>query len=198
VYLLPDGGVTGVPEPVRVWDSHLEALPQLRPRIGWRRVANLRALAGASAAASAAGAARGYGPARRVQALVDQQRNVLVPPATLFGREFCVSHGAFDFLVFAVSHDRPDVVVIDVDPLAVARRMEFSLLYERLDLLGAFLKYRFAFPDAGAERIEAAIEQQRELLCDRFKGRLAYELRHPFPAPIPAMVDAIDPVLRQS
>jgi hypothetical protein len=96
---------------------------------------------------------------------------------------------------FLVSHEAPEVTVEPVDPHDVARRMLFSLRYERLDLVSAYLKFRFAFPGASNEVIERADELERDALPQVLADKEAYAVHHPFPAPIPALFDAIAPLL---
>jgi hypothetical protein len=117
-------------------------------------------------------------------------------PAQLFGPERCVGTGSLDSLVFVVSWDAPDVVVEQVDPMEIARRMVSSLQYERLRLVASSLKFRFALPGPVSEVLTRAEEIEAELLLQAFSQIPAVTLYHPFPAPIPAMVDTLSAALQ--
>jgi hypothetical protein len=59
--------------------------------------------------------------------------------------------------------------------------MVSSLAYERRDLMEAYYKFRFAFPERSSELIEVALEREREVLRAVLEGKSAYEIRHPYP-----------------
>jgi len=171
VYLGDDGRrMFGIPEPIRVWDWQIRDVPWLHARLRRGDRARLAALRGV--ASGVAGLARGsHGLARfarRVQPLLDRQRWVQIPPRETFGADRCVREGAPEKLFFVASHEAPEVVVRRADPLAIARRMVFSLAEERSDLLSLYRKFRFAFPgtrnvfleESGAIFIQILLNQQ--------------------------------------
>jgi hypothetical protein len=197
VYVGADGGpMYGLPQPITLWDWHLEDLPRFRAGLGWRGRSKLRA-------STAVQAFERRAPDRvvasstmtRVLGLTSRQLYVTVRPQALFGESSCALMGNLDKVFFLVSAEDPEVRVEPADPNDVARRMLFSLRYERLELLSAYLKFRFAFPQASNELIERADELEREALPQAFSDKEAYVVYHPFPAPIPALVDAIAPLL---
>lgn len=200
VYIEPvNGRMVGVPEPIRIWDWHLGDLPAVRGRLG--RPDRLR-LAG-TRLAEAGLAGLGSGPigrtpvgrlARRARALAHQQRNVQVPPRRLFGDATC-REAPLDVVVLVGSHAAPETVVAPVSGAEVAARMAHSLAYEALPLAEHVLKYRFAFPDAAVDGLADAEARRRALLDATLAGRPAFALWHPYPAPIPALFDALRPVL---
>jgi hypothetical protein len=73
--------------------------------------------------------------------------------------------------------------------------MVFSLQHERLDLLAHYLKFRFAFPDRSNALIEHAEEMQRAALERALEGKEAYVVAHPYPAPIRAVYEVMDPLI---
>jgi hypothetical protein len=121
-----------------------------------------------------------------------------MPPERLFNAAEVRLSSRVDCLFFVASHELPDVTVRPIDPQQVARRMAFSLQYERLDFMSYYLKYRFAFPERRNELIERAGQLERELLIQALAGKEAYEVYHPYPVPIPAMFDAISPLINRS
>lgn len=201
IYLAQDGrSMHGLPEPIRLWESHLSDLPQYRARIGFGDRARLRALKFAAALLERNSGLRANGSSSlnvsiRLSRLLRKQQSVQISPRELFG-DLSGSHtGTPQKFFFVVSHEGAD---IRVEPLAsdeVARRMVFSLQYERLDFMSSYLKFRFAFPDARNEFIEQAEELQREMLLRAMADKPAYVVYHPYPAPIPALFDAISPLV---
>jgi hypothetical protein len=201
VYLSGDGGtVTGIPEPIRVWDSHLRTVPHHWHDVPASGRARLRVISGVrdlvdrlprGVRRSKLGRA-----ADRVLPLLEAQAHVDLTPAALVG----AGHGAvvapFDRLFWVVSADRPDIAVSPVEARSVAERMVFSLQYERLDLLGWYHRFRYAFPDAANPLLETAEELERKLLLQVVDGKPAWRVEHPYPVDIPALYDAMSPHCR--
>jgi hypothetical protein len=189
----------GIPEPIRLWDWHLPDLPWARARIGWRARARLHSIKAAVRAEAvlprrlsrtAAGRI-----ANRAVPLAERQLNVLMEPRRLFGPESCILEGPLDKVFFVVSHESPDVVVAPADAEDVARRVAFSLTHERLELLAAYGKARFAHPALASPFLDGADQLERDLLQSALVGKETFSVHHPFPAPIPALVDAVAPLL---
>jgi hypothetical protein len=188
----------GIPEPIKLWDWHLPDLPQYRALLGHGGRARLRGLLAAERAADAAGQIAPGRSARaleRVSRLVENRRWANVHPEQLFGEANCVLEGPLDKLFLVIGDEQPDVRVEAIDALEVARRMVFSLEFERLDLRAAYLKFRFAFPERSNPILEDSERVHAELLGGALGGQEAYAVYHPFPARIPALFDAIAPLL---
>jgi len=189
VYVSRDGArICGIPEPIRIWHWQLDQLPEYAALIGKREHARLRAI---ELLLRRDGALRRAGGAR-LAALLRRQLYVDVDPQRLFG-----SLGGltvqFDRLFFLMTHDAPELTVEPIDPLDVARRMAFSLQYESLDLRAAYLKFRFAFPDAWNRLFEQAEELQREALERTLIDKPAFVVHHPYPVSLRALFDAMSP-----
>ena len=73
--------------------------------------------------------------------------------------------------------------------------MVFSLEDERDEFMAYYLKFRFAFPEKNNELIDNAESIQREILQKVLAGKKTYAVYHPYPVSIPALYDAINPVL---
>jgi hypothetical protein len=201
IYLGGGGGrVVGIPEPIRLWDWHLDQLPaglvparsRMRLRLGRLVVDTGDRLT--RNGASSAGLARLL---RRSTHLVEGQLHVDVPPALLFGAA-TNREAPFDRLFFVVSHESPEIVVEPVDPLEVARRMVFSLAFERRDLAAYYAKYRFAFPDAPNPVLERAEELEREALERAFVDKPAFVVRHPYPVSLERLYERLRPFCESS
>lgn len=193
VYLLPDGShMFGVPEPMRIWNWHLQDLPQFRARMKRKDQMRMRALGllGGSLGALSK-TVKGLGRARPI---VQRQMYVHFPPRRLFGEQNLCEVGQVQRVIFAASHASPEITVQPVDPLLVAERMLHSLAEEQLPLLQAYWKYRFAFPERKNSWIETMPALQRQLLTEWLAGKQAVELLHPYPVRIPALFTALEPI----
>jgi len=201
IYLTEDGRqMFGIPEPIRFWDSHFREMREFRRRLSWRDRARLSLLrwltvvtqVGMNLVAPAAA------PESRLLSLLRRQQYVQVAPSEFFGTSFGPCVGAPDKIFFVVGHHEADVRVEPINALEVARRMLASLQYERLDFTSHYLKFRFAFPDLRNHFIERAEELERKILIRCLADKPAFAVYHPYPAPIPAMVEAISPFLSQA
>jgi hypothetical protein len=205
VYLDQNGRMHGIPEPIRVWDSHLTDLPQLRrrlPRGSRSKLWTLKRLIGL------VNAGRNGLPryvSGRVLSLLNRQLHVQVPPEKLAGYfaarggetksvSLGTLTGSCDKLVFIGSHDSPKVVARPIDPREVARRMVFSLQQEQQVLQSHYWMFRFAFPQRSNPLIEQLESLQRARLSEFLAGKEAYEVLHPYPAPIPKLFDVMRPL----
>jgi len=197
VYLPGDGRMLGIPEPMRVWEWHLDDLPSLRGRVGRRDRARLRAVHWAERAVRSA-AAGGGGLAGRTADAVGRQRFVHVQPQTFFGAGASALVGRLDRLFLTVTHYDTRVVVLPVTPTEVAQRMTASLQVERSRLWEAYAQALFAFPHDRSPVLEAAGSREAELLVRALSGVPAHEVRHPYPVDIPAVVRAMRPLLPTS
>ena len=196
IYVDGDGGrVVGIPEPLRLWDWHLKQLPpdlvsarsRLRLRLG-RLVVGTRDRLARNGLRSAAPSLL-----RRTAYLVEGQLHVDVPPGRLFGAATS-GEAPFDRLFFVVSHESPEIVVEPVDPLEVARRMVFSLAFERRELAAYYAMYCFAFPGAPNQVLERAEELEREALERGFAGKPAFVVQHPYPVSFERLYEALEPL----
>jgi hypothetical protein len=192
--------VHGLPEPIRLWDWHLAQLPEVRAKAGTAAMARLRGLRAAADAGTAIARRReGRGKvgtlATRGANLVKGQLHLDAPPERLFGAEALALTSSFDRLFLVTSADGPETVAEPVDPLEVAARMAASLRFERAPLMALYEKFRFAFPDAGNEHLEAAPAREAELLRQVFAGKPAWEVRHPYPLDFAALHAAMAPLV---
>jgi hypothetical protein len=192
VYITADGArMYGIPEPIRVWDWHLQDLPQYRELVGRRDQARL----GAIKLAQSAGRVMPRKLGGRVMPLLKRQLFVDVHPKKLFGAGFGAMTGTLDKIFFVASHEAPDVTVRPIEAQEIAQRMVFSLQYERLPFMAFYMMFKFAFPERSNPLIEGAEERQREVLTRVLLGKPAHAVYHPYPVPIPALYDAIRPLL---
>jgi hypothetical protein len=200
---LEEGGhrMFGIPQPIRVWDWHLDHLPKYRALLDRRQRLRLRVLGAVAKGASRAienARVRRSAPGRligRLLPLLQKQLHVDWPPEQIFGSSSLALSGAPDKVFLVASHELPNVTVERVPPGEVADRMIFSLQYERDVLMACYRKFRFAFPDRPNALIDQADELQRTLLAKALEGKDVYTVHHPYPVAIPALFEAIRPLL---
>lgn len=202
IYLSADGQeMYGIPEPIRVWDWHLQEMPQYRALVGPADRARLWALGSFVRGADwglSKKRGRATGPVRllsRMQHLVKRQLHVQLFPRQLFPDGTRSLSGKPDKLFFVASHELDEITLQEIDAQEVAQRMVFSLQEERMDFMSYYMKFRFAFPEARNVLIEQIEELQREILLRALSGKEAYAVYHPYPVSIPALFDVMKRVL---
>jgi hypothetical protein len=199
IYLPASGEVGyGVPEPIRVWDWHLGRLPALKARLSrrerfWLRMMRM-VLAAGDALARRRGALGSF--VRRALPLARKQACADVAPARLFGPDKMAPSVPVDRVVLVGSHLGPDTVVRPADPHEIARRMAFSLQYERREFLAAYDRFRFAFPQRRNSLIEGAAAREADLLQKILAGKPAVSVTHPYPFALEELPDLLDAFLR--
>jgi hypothetical protein len=201
IYLDADGRMFGIPEPIRVWDWHLEQVPSYRQRLSLRHRARLTGLRYVSGSLNTiAGALDGTSTRwsrslRRVTDLLDRQRYGHLAPRAVFGSGFGSLRGVLEKIVLVASHDSPDTTVEPADAATIAERMSFSLQEERSSFMATYRKFRFAFPDRGNPLVELAPEIERERLQQVLEGKEAYAVYHPYPPTISELFAAVRPLV---
>jgi hypothetical protein len=198
VYLTPDGGMHGIPEPIRLWHWHIAQLDALRAGLPGTTRARLRALPSVASSAAALGGTLPGLPGsvlRRAAPVVRRQAYVQVPPARLFGPGSVVLHGRLDTVLLVASSDGDDV---DIEPLpgsAVAAHMRASLEEERSPFLQAYRQFRYLFPERRSAVVEQAAATEERLLEQYLGDRPAHLLRHPYPVRLESLVAPVESVL---
>lgn len=200
VYLNPDDNTMfGIPEPIRVWNWHLDSLPHYRARLKRKdklRLNSLSMLSRSIGWLSQPGSSKPGSLARltrRIQPVVNRQMYAHFPPHFLFGQENIQASSPIDKIFFTVSHNQPSVTVEPVDSEEVAQRMMFSLSEEQLGLTSYYLKYRFAFPKKCNSWMDNLERLQYKLLLRVLKDKPAHAVYHPYPIQIPRLFEALNP-----
>lgn len=198
VYLQADGRrMFGIPEPIRVWNWHLQHLPKYRGLVSRSSRARLRALGLAVAGLERVTAGRSTQTSfstrqlNRVKSLLTKQLYVDVPPRDLFGPEACQLSGEVDKILFVGNHEATAITVRPIDPEEVAQRMVSSLQFEQMNFMSYYWRFRFAFPDRCNKLLENSRELQQKILKQAVAGKDAYEVSHPYPVAIPSLFEAI-------
>lgn len=203
VYLMrdatPEGGtvtrMSGIPEPIRMWDWHLEQLPQFRGLVGRGDAMRLKLLHAALAFEHWASSGPGSGLPhakilRRLRPMLKKQTHVDMHPEKLFGPIGSAS-GTLNTIFFVGSHQSPAFTVHPIDPLEIAQRMVHSLQFERLPFMSWYHTFCFAFPHARNTLLDQAEDLQRQRLVELLQGHAAYRFDHPYPLSFDDLFDAI-------
>lgn len=200
VYVSPDGEqMAGIPIPIRVWDWHLDNLPEFRKNLGRRdriRLWSLKTLVKITEKLSGIGKSDKSAVSKmlnRITPLLKRQLFVNWQPGKLFKGSLLAMNGNPDKIFFVGSHQSPDVVISPVDPVDIAKRIYFSLLEERDDFVAVYQKYRFAFPDQANDLIDRVPQLMKAHLVQALSGKEAYSVYHPYPAPISKLFQSIRP-----
>jgi len=197
VYISADGRtIYGIPEPIRLWDWHLQQLPQYSAKVGQGDRLRLKVIKAAQATDNhmPSGVKKGFLPAKmlnRAAPVLKRQLCVDVHPMRLFGQAAFALRGSLDRVFFTMSHETDTVSVTPIEVSEIAERMIFSLEYERANFYSFYMMFRFAFPERRNEFIECAETMQRALLMDLLKDKAAYAVYHPYPMSIAALFEVM-------
>lgn len=205
IYISSDGKyMYGIPQPIVVWDWHLQDLPQYRTLIGRRDhthfgiVKLIQFIVRSMSRVMTRAVNREFFLAKminRIIPLLRRRLNVSMSPQKLFGKKFGKLQGNLEKILFVVSHETPDVKVQPVESQEIARRMVFSVQYELQDMMSYYKMFRFAFPEMRNEFIEQTENLLRAGLMRALADKEAYVIYHPYPVPIPALSDAVSSVI---
>ena len=184
----------GIPQPIRLWDWHLAQLPRYAARIGWAKRTRLRAIEAAMAVGRDFGGDTPAPAWSRLHALIERQACVDVAPERLFG-PVGSRRAPVDRLFLLASHAGPDVVVAPFDPLEIAERVVYSVLYELAPLTSYYDMARFASPSLVNDHIDRLEGRLRAAFRRALAGCPAYAVYHPYPMRVEALFDAMRPHL---
>jgi len=200
IYLSADGQrMYGIPEPTRIWYWHLQEMAKYKAMVNRKDLRRLQTLNFfvkilERLESSPLGRQAGYlRVLKRFTAIVKRQMYVQLPPEKLFGQKAGEIEARPEKIFLVVSHDRPDLVVQQIDAKEVAQRIVFSLQEERTEFMSYYLKYRFAFPECSNHLIDQAEGIQREMILKVLAGKEAYAVYHPYPFSIPSLFETIRP-----
>ncbi len=202
VYISRDGALmAGIPIPIRVWDWHLDDLPNYRKILGRRdryRLRVLKTFVRITEKISEGKIGKGYLSKlmNRVAPLLKKQMYVNWSPGKVFHNTKFLMKGRPDKLFFVGNHISSDVVVSPMDPSEIAKRIYFSIQEERDDFIAIYQQYRFAFPEQPNELIDQSSQIQQELLNTALSGKESYSVFHPYPAPVSKLFEVISPLCK--
>ncbi|CAN5431427.1 hypothetical protein BH10ACT1_BH10ACT1_22580 [soil metagenome] len=185
LHLHPDHRVSGIEEPIRVWDWYLDQLPATRARLSSADRRRLAVLKLAARAVDATGRSARASSALRRQRFVDAPADVVATHGRTteplpIGRVFLMS-----------SSEQRWATVRPIEGREVADRMAASLAFERAPLLAAVDAFRFAFPAVVTGALDAVPAIERERLHTFLDGVPAAEVVHPYPADLDDLHEAM-------
>ncbi len=193
IYLTEAGDMLGLPEPIRLWSWHLQQVPlrlRARPRRDRVRLSIWRR-SGAAARRLADTRLPGADLVRKGAPAINRQAYLQIPPEELFGAEAVTLRGHLDAVVLVVNHESPEMAVETVPGSEIADRMAASLETERAAFTAHYLQFRYAFPAAANDVVEAAPATEARLLSSLFADWTAAMVSHPYPCDIAALGRAV-------
>lgn len=188
--------VTGLPEPIRLWDWFYDDLPEARRDLDAGRRARLGLLSLGESAVDAVDQRVNSRALKKMSALLGRQRYVTVSPHDLFGPDRCAPHTTIDHVVLVESHSDEASSLDSLDTTVAAGRLAASLSAERQPLRDHYAMYRYAFPDRRDQAMEQSDERESEMVAAGLRDVATSRLLHPFPAPIAAMTDLLEDLVR--
>ncbi|NIV92211.1 hypothetical protein GWN42_05255 [candidate division KSB1 bacterium] len=199
VILTGDGQkMYGLPEPVTVWDWHMEYLPHIRKKVSrnksriFQGVWLLNKMQSIAQKSFLKDSFVGKSLKEALPAF-QRQMHVNLPPEKLFGGQTCRLSVKLDKVFFIMSHKSPEITVENGDPADIIERMISSIEYEQLPIKEHYLAYKFAFPDRKNSFLEQGPKIQYELLRSALTGKEAYRVRHPYPVSFPELFKKMSP-----
>ncbi len=190
----------GIPEPIRLWDWHLQTLPSYHkciPIIDRSRLNAIKLIQYLDRLLSESPIVKGLFKKmfNRLRPILKQQAHVDISPRRLFNQSTENLSSSLNKILFLASHSSPEIVVRPIDPFDIASRMVFSLQYEQMNLLSYYFAFRFAFPQLHNDFIDRKEELMRERLHCVLANKDCYGVYHPYPVNIPALYEAVLPYL---
>lgn len=190
----------GLPEPVTVWDWHMEYLPECRTKVSANKsriIKGVRFLERIHNATQRSFLKKSFAIKMLKEALpaLKRQMNVNIPPQKLFGSRMNGLMAKCERVFFIMSHVSADITIEPDEASQIAERMISSIEYEQLPIKEHYLSYKFAFPNLINPFLEQARERQYQLLSSALAGKDAYFVRHPYPVSLPELYEKMKTVL---
>lgn len=193
MWLSRDGDrILGVPENIRLWEWHLEFVPQakrqlrLEKKLVFKGVHLMEAL---ERGLRSVGLGRTF-PVKLLNEMLPafrRQLNIVLSPKKIFGERFGPFEGVADKVFLMASHESPEIVIERVSPDFVVDRMVSSIEFELMPFMEHYLAFKFAFPDRVNPFLEGLAARQREVLADALKGKETFIALHPYPVSLPSL-----------
>jgi hypothetical protein len=203
VFLAKDGSsMTGLPEPMRVWDWQLHQAPGIRAQVGRGSRARLRAAAGTSDLLRVAARLPVVGTtpigdaARRLSGVAERQRSVQVPPTDAFDGRVARGPVPLDAVILIESTLDGTGSVEPIGPDELAARIAPMVLHEWLDLEALVLAQRFAMPDRDGASLASHGSRLEGSLRTALAPTNAIRVRHPQPVELGPLAERLDAALR--
>ncbi len=199
VILTADGEkMYGLPEPVTIWNWHLEYLPEVRKKVSANKARifkGVRLLDKMHQLTQKSFLKNSFVAKMLKEAIpaFKRQMHINIPPHKLFNKTANQMSAKPEKVFFIMSHESSDIEVELFDSQEIVRRMISSLEYEQTPIKEHYLAYKFAFPGEKNTLIEQASDLQFEILSQALAGKDAYFVRHPYPVAFPELFDTMRP-----
>lgn len=180
----------GIPENIRLWDWHLEHLPEVRRQIKRETLLMFKAIHQLDKIQDKLLPMKYL---REAMPALKRQLNVTISPQKIFGARCGPFEATPEKFFLVVSHQQPRTCVEPIDPLTVAKQMISSIRYEQLPFMEHYFAFTFAFPDLRNEFLERVHELQHDILCRALRGKEAYTVHHPYPFSFEELFERMQP-----
>lgn len=199
VMLSPDGqAMFGIPVTIAVRDWQISYIPELLPGIDLQSRMLFKVIHSLDGLhrTLVRGRWKNSFPLRslgRALPRLRQQLMVRKAPQAIFKDRYRKEGAAVDKVFLIMSHSEADIRVEPCDPGEIARRMLGSLEYEQMHFFEYYTAFKYAFPDRQNEFLEAFNERLDALLGQALRNKEAYQVLHPYPVPLDALFEALQP-----
>ncbi|MFQ5628388.1 MAG: hypothetical protein ACE5I1_06485 [bacterium] len=200
IYLSRDGEkMYGIPENMRLWEWHLQNLPQVRKHVKRESRMMFKCINALDKFQQAMpnGGIGSIFPVkflREAMPALKRQLNVVMPPEKIFNGKFGPLDGNPEKIFLVMSHNEKNIQVEPVEPAEIANRMIASIRFEQLPFAEHYLSFQFAFPERKNSFLDNMHKLQYELLQSALKGKETYIARHPYPFSFHELYEAMRPV----
>jgi hypothetical protein len=187
VILTKDGETMyGLPEPMTVWDWHIDQLPRIRDQLTITKSLAFKAihLAGRLQNYFGNGRMKNTLPMRLmadVMPALNRQLFIKVPVEQLFAKDAIELISKPEKLFLIMSQEQPGIAVEAWSSEDIARRMLESIYYEQVPFFEYFNAFKFAFPEARNDFLENVRMLQSDILTSALRNKEAYRVLHPYP-----------------
>jgi hypothetical protein len=202
ILLSQDGKMYGLPEPICIWDWHMDYLPQVRKKLSFQQQFIFKTIHTLSHLEKAAkGKIRKMLPLKLLaQAMpaLKRQLHVNVPPEAIFGANAGKTVARPDKVFFIITHEDRDIIIKPIDPTEIVQRMIACICYEMAPFMGYYHAFCFAFPNKSNPFIENAHVMQLHLLKNALDGKESYLVQRPYPVSFENLFDKMKYFLEQN
>lgn len=187
VILTKDGETMyGLPEPMTVWDWHINQLPKIRDQLTMTKSLAFKAiyLVGRLHKFFANGRLKNTLPMRLaadVLPALNRQLYIKVPVEKIFSEGSIEPIARSEKLFLIMSQEQSGVFVEDWSPSDITKRMLESIYYEQVPFFEYYNTFKFAFPETKNDFLENVRMLQSDILTSALRNKEAYRVLHPYP-----------------
>jgi len=131
----------------------------------------------------------------RLATALQNRRGGALSPQTLFGAAACQTDAPIDRVMLVVGHDEQRTLIEPADPRQMVDSLAAVLECEESGLRDYCRRRRFLFPGTTIESLERASDLRRRRLAQMLVNKETHIVRHPLPAKIADLQEALSSCL---